>query len=159
MLTRVDRVQIAVRDRAATENTFRDVLGAEKVREDTSALFHARRSVVQAGISEFALLEPSGDGPVQAHLERWGEGIFAAGFATNDLSALCDRLTSRGIAWRDEGGQAFVRPDHARLEFAGLPKLLLKVARRDCTGPRLGRGIACDLVAGTELEEAHFSRE
>ena len=111
MLTRVDRVQLAVRDRSAAEETFREVLGAEKLREDSSALLAATRSIVQAGASEFELLEPSGEGPVQAHLERWGEGLFAAGFATNDLSALCERLSSRGVAWREEAGQVHIEPN------------------------------------------------
>jgi hypothetical protein len=66
---------------------------------------------MQAGVSEFELLQPLGDGPVQAHLERWGEGLFAAGFSTEDLSALCEHLTSRGVVWREEAGQAHIEPD------------------------------------------------
>ncbi len=111
MLTRVDRMQLAVRDRAAAEETFAELLGAQKVREETSELLRAKRTVVQAGVSEFELLEPAGDGPVAAHLERWGEGIFAGGFAISDLSALCDRLTSHNVAWREEGGQVYIEPE------------------------------------------------
>ena len=111
MLTRVDRIQLAVRDRRAAEATFRDLLGAEKVRDDESRLLRARRSVMQAGTSEFELLEPAGDGPVAAWLEQWTEGIFAAGLATDDLSALCQRLSDRKIAWREEGGQVYLEPD------------------------------------------------
>ena len=97
MLQRVDRIQLAVRDCAAAADTFCDLLGAERVREDTSRLLGARRTVVQAGESEFELLEPTGDGPVGQHLERWGEGIFAAGFATADMPALKERLTAKGL--------------------------------------------------------------
>ncbi len=111
MLARVDRMQLAVRQRAEAEETFRDLLGAEKVREGRSDLLRARRSVMQAGISELELLEPDGDGPVQAHLDRWGEGLFAAGFSTPDLSALCERLSAHGIAWREEAGQALIDAD------------------------------------------------
>ena len=111
MLTRVDRVQLAVRDRAAAAQTFADLLDAQQVREDESDLLQARRSVLQAGASEFELLEPRGEGPVQAHLQRWGEGIFASGFATADLSGLSQRLTERGIAWREEGKQVYLEPD------------------------------------------------
>ena len=130
MLTRVDRMQLAVRDRAAAEATFHDVLGAQKVREDESELLQARRSVVQAGISEFELLEPSGDGPVQAHLERWGEGIFAAGFATADLSALCERLSARDVAWREENGQVTVEAEAT----PGLRMVLSQEAERAPVG-------------------------
>ncbi len=93
MLTYVDRMQLAVRDRAQAAETFRDLLGAERVREDTVALLSATRTVVQAGISEFELLQPSGDGLVQQHLDQWGEGIFAAGFSSPTLSELGSRLT------------------------------------------------------------------
>lgn len=108
MLSHVDRILLAVRDRAAAADTFRDLLGAETAREESSALLGARRVVVQAGSSEFELLEPAGDGPVARHLERWGEGIFAAGFATPELSALSERLSAKGIAWREEGGQVHI---------------------------------------------------
>ncbi len=111
MLQRVDRIQLAVRDCAAAADTFGDILGAERVREDSVRLLGARRRVVQAGDSEFELLEPSGDGPVAQHLERWPEGIFAAGFASGDIAALKQRLAAKGVAWQEEGGQVFVGPE------------------------------------------------
>lgn len=110
MLNRVDRMQLAVRDRATAEETFRDLLGAQKVRDDRSDVLNAKRSVMQAGISEFELLEPAGEGPVQTHLERWGEGLLSAGFSTSDLSALCSRLSARSILWREEGEQVYIEP-------------------------------------------------
>ena len=108
MLTRVDRMQLAVRDRAAAATTFHDLLGAETVRDDTSALLGAKRTVVQAGISQFELCEPSGDGPARDFLERWGEGLMSAGLSTPDVSAVCARLSERGILWREEGGQVHI---------------------------------------------------
>jgi catechol 2,3-dioxygenase-like lactoylglutathione lyase family enzyme len=111
MLKAVDRVQLAVRDRIAAEETFRDLLGAEKLREDTSDLLAARRTVIQAGVSEFELLQPTDEGPVGAFLSRWGEGIFSAGFSTADLSALAERLSQRGVRWQDEGEQVYIEPD------------------------------------------------
>jgi hypothetical protein len=130
MLTRVDRMLLAVRDRAPAEETFREVLGAEKVRDDTSALYNAKRSVMQAGVSEFELLEPSGDGPIQAHLDRWGEGIFAGGFATSDLPALRERLAARGVAFREEAGQLHIEPD----QTPGMRMVISPQAERAPTG-------------------------
>ena len=130
MLTRVDRMQIAVHDRAAAEATFRDLLGAEKVREDRVALLNAGRTVVQAGISKFELLQPNGDGLVRQHLDRWGEGLFAAGFSTPDLSALCARLSSHSVLWRDEGGQAFIEPS----QTPGMRMVLSQDAQRTPVG-------------------------
>jgi len=102
---------LAVRDREAAADSFRAVLGAERVREDTSRLLGARRTVVQAGISEFELLEPSGEGPVRAHLERWGEGILAVGFSTADLSGLGSRLSQRGVSHSEEDGRLWIASD------------------------------------------------
>jgi catechol 2,3-dioxygenase-like lactoylglutathione lyase family enzyme len=111
MLKYVDRMLLAVRDRAAAADTFCAILGAERVRDETSKLLAARRTVVQAGISEFELLEPAGEGPVAAHLERWGEGILGAGFSTTDLSALGRRLSERGITHSEEDGRLFIASD------------------------------------------------
>jgi catechol 2,3-dioxygenase-like lactoylglutathione lyase family enzyme len=130
MLSYVDRMLLAVRDRAEAARTFHELLGAEKVREDASALFAARRAVVQAGTSEFELLEPAGDGPVRAHLERWGEGLFAAGFSTPDLSALGKRLSERGVAWREEAGQLHIEAS----ETPGMRIVLSPEVRRTPAG-------------------------
>lgn len=130
MLTRVDRVQLAVRDVAQAEGTFRDLLGAQKVREDSSELLKADRSVMQAGSSEFELLAPKEDGPVRAHLERWGEGIFAAGCSTTDVSAVCRRLSAAQISWRDEGEQVYIEPD----QTPGMRMVLTPEAERAPVG-------------------------
>ena len=111
MLKYVDRMLLAVRDRAAAADTFRAILGAEHVRDETSKLLAARRTVVQAGISEFDLLEPAGEGPVATHLERWGEGILGVGFSTTDLSTLGRRLSERGISYSEEDGRLFIASD------------------------------------------------
>ena len=111
MLEHVDRVQLAVRDRAAAAQTFVDVFAADTVKDDEVRALAAKRRVVHAGTSEFELLEPSGAGPVQAYLDQWGEGLFAAGFSTNDVGALASRLASKGVRFADEGGQLFIEPN------------------------------------------------
>ena len=131
MLTRVDRMQLAVRDRAAAAKTFQDLLGAETVRDDESALLGAKRTVVQAGISQFELCEPSGDGPARDFIERWGEGLLSAGFSTPDLSALCKRLSERNILWRDEGEQVHIEAS----QTPGMRTVLSQDAERERAGP------------------------
>jgi catechol 2,3-dioxygenase-like lactoylglutathione lyase family enzyme len=130
MLKRVDRVQLAVRDRRQAAVTFAEVLGAETVREDDLGVFAATRSVVQAGESEFELLEPAGDGSVAAHLERWGEGIFAAGFSTDDPPALARRMADRGLHFTEEGGQIFVEPEQTR----GMRTVITRSSERERVG-------------------------
>ena len=114
MLQRVDRMQLAVRDREAAAGTFAEVLGAEKVREDSVNALKARRTVMQAGESEFELLQPAGDGPVAQYLEERPEGIFAAGFSTADPEALGRHLNANGVRYQEEGGQLFIGPDQTR---------------------------------------------
>jgi len=130
MLKRVDRMQLAVRDRTMAADAFAEVLGAEKVQEDELRVFNAKRTVVQAGESEFELLEPVGDGPVASHLERWGEGIFAAGFSTDDPGALARRMDDRGIRFGEEGGQIFIEPDQTR----GMRTVITRSSEREPVG-------------------------
>jgi hypothetical protein len=111
MLEHVDRVQIAVTDRAAAAQTFADVFDAETVKDDEVKALGAKRRVVHAGTSEFELLEPSGPGRVQDYVEEWREGLFAAGFSTKDIAALAKRLDAKGVRYDEEGGQLFIAPD------------------------------------------------
>ncbi|MFI5352317.1 MAG: VOC family protein [Candidatus Binatales bacterium] len=110
MLKRVDRVQIAVRDGAAAARTIGAALGAEILRQDEVAALGARRTSVQAGCSIIELLEPAGGGPVGDFLDRWGGGLFAAGFSVDDLDAAARRLKDAGAAFKSAGGQILVEP-------------------------------------------------
>lgn len=131
MLERVDRVLLAVRDRAEAEATFAAILGAEKVRDDASDQLAARRSVMQAGTSEFELLEPAGQGRIAAWLERRGEGIFAAGFSSANMSAIARRLEERGVPWSDESGRLFI----SEKETPGMNIVISPEATRSSVGP------------------------
>ena len=130
MLERVDRMQLAVRDRAEAASTFAALFAAEVVGDDGVACLGARRRTVQAGESEFELLEPVAEGPVAAHLQRWGEGIFAAGFSTANVPALAQRLSQRGIAFQEEGGQLHIPPGQTR----GMGMVISPSARRQQVG-------------------------
>jgi catechol 2,3-dioxygenase-like lactoylglutathione lyase family enzyme len=130
MLKTVDRVQLAVADRRAAAQTFASLLGAENVSDDRLDLYNAERTTVQAGGSEFELLEPAGPGAVRDRIDQWGEGIFAAGFSTEDLTALAAHLTDAGAAWRQEGQQLFLEPDQTR----GMRVVLSPHRERDRVG-------------------------
>lgn len=114
MLDRVDRILLAVRDRSQAADTFGFILGGEVVREDELRLYGAKRTAVQAGDTEFELLEPSGDGAVAEHLDRWGEGIFGAGFSTNDLPGVTRKLDDAGLHFTNEAGYVYIEPDQTR---------------------------------------------
>jgi catechol 2,3-dioxygenase-like lactoylglutathione lyase family enzyme len=130
MLDRVDRVLLAVRDRSAAVQTFQDILGAQKVREDGVPYYGAHRTVVQAGESEFELLEPAEEGAISRHIERWGEGIFAAGFSSSDISVVARSMDDAGLHFTYEGNEIFIEPEQTR----GMRTVLRLSERRERTG-------------------------
>jgi hypothetical protein len=93
MLKRVDRIQIAVTDRASAERTVADVFGAELVRRDTAAPIRGKRTTMQAGTSLIELLEPDGAGPVQDFVSKWESGLFGLDFRWTTLTRL--RISSK----------------------------------------------------------------
>jgi len=133
MLTHVDRIQVAVRDRAAAAETYRALFDAETKREDELTCLGAARTVVQLGVSDVELLQPVAEGPVQNFLTRWGEGLFAAGFRTPDLTALTQRLSQCGIAYSHERGQVFLGPEQTR----GLRVVLTPTGLRQPVGEKV----------------------
>jgi catechol 2,3-dioxygenase-like lactoylglutathione lyase family enzyme len=110
MLKRVDRVQIAVSDLDAAEKVAAGTFGAELVRRDEIAALAARRSTMQAGSSLIELLAPDGAGAVREFVERWGGGLFAAGFSVGDLDAAATLLEKRGAKFQREDGQIYLDP-------------------------------------------------
>jgi catechol 2,3-dioxygenase-like lactoylglutathione lyase family enzyme len=155
MLDRVDRVLLAVRDRSAGVATFEDVLGAEFVREDLLGTpYNAKRSVVQAGDSEFELLEPDGEGLVSQHLERWREGIFAAGFSTSDLPEATHRLDDAKLKYARHGDQVFIEPD----QTMGMRTILQQSESRNAVGGISGLYEVTNIVEDHERAAAFYAR-
>jgi len=128
MSLRIDRIQLAVRDRAAVAEAWERLLDARVAREDRVAALGCRRSVLAAGTSEIELLEADADGPVR----EAGPGLFAAGFASDDLPALLDHLHSHGVVAPSQDEQHFVPAD--ALGDEGLRVVLSPAAER----PRQG---------------------
>jgi hypothetical protein len=131
MLERVDRMQLAVRDRARAAGTFARLLGAEVAREADSAYLNARRTVLALGESELELCQPLGAGPVQAFIDRWGEGLLAAGFATSRLAELGRHLDASGVRYARDGEQLCLPASST----AGMPMVISPLAARPRVGP------------------------
>jgi hypothetical protein len=154
MLDRVDRMLLAVRNRAAALTTFADVLGAEKVREDKlGAPYNASRSVVQAGDSEFELLEPDGEGLVSQHIEMWREGIFAAGFSTSELPEIARRLDDANLHFTYQGSQVWIEPEQTR----GMRTVLQLSQHRERVGLINGLYEVTNVVADHEAAASFYT--
>jgi hypothetical protein len=105
MLTRIDRVQLAVPDRGAAAQGWLNLLGAEPAGEDAVVGLAALRSRYRLGDGFIELLEPDGSGPLAEAVGQRGAHLFAAGAATSDLPALRERLQRCGAEFLDECGQ------------------------------------------------------
>ena len=110
MLTRIDRIQLAVPDIESALTGWIELLGAEPAGEDTIECLAARRRRLRLGDGWIELLEPDGAGPVQEAIARRGAHLFSAGAATDDLDALVAHLRDLGIDPAVEAGQVYVEP-------------------------------------------------
>jgi len=131
MLACVDRILVAVKDLGKAAETYAALLGTEQRSTTRSRALGAQRLVLALGGSEVELLQPEGAGPVREFLDRRGEGLFAAGLASRDLTALVDRLKSRGVGITKEGGQAHIAPEDTH----GLRIVLSPLRERQGPGP------------------------
>ncbi|MBI4694469.1 MAG: VOC family protein [Gammaproteobacteria bacterium] len=131
MLERVDRMQIAVEDRCRAAETFCRLLGAAVVREEDSACLNAARTVLALGESELELCAPRGAGPIAEHLARWGEGLFAAGYATSRLEELAAHLETLDAPFVRDGTQLQI----PGTTTAGMPMVISPLEVRPRVGP------------------------
>ena len=118
MLSRVDRIQLAVPDRAAAAKGWTALLGAEPAGEDTVQSLGAKRTSLRLGTGWIELVEPDGPGVVADALAKRGAHLFSAGIATKDLDGLLKVLNDKGVHPALEHGQAFLDP--GRTGIAGL---------------------------------------
>ncbi|MFA7503640.1 MAG: VOC family protein [Burkholderiaceae bacterium] len=131
MLDRVDRMLMAVNSRERASATFGRLLGAEPAREARSDWLAADCAIMSIGESEIELCEPNGPGPVREHLDRWGEGLLAAGYSTPSPQALAERLDRVGAAYIREGERLYL----PGTTTAGLPMAISASAVRPRIGP------------------------
>lgn len=124
MLNRLDRIQLAVPDRAGVAARWRLLFDAEVVREDRVAFLAATRTVLRVGESELELLEADGVGAVAQHRSRSRSAVFAAGFAVDEVGPTAAALDGRGIHHVVEGDQI-----HLTGEWLGVPALRVVLTR------------------------------
>ncbi|MFQ5698069.1 MAG: VOC family protein [Myxococcota bacterium] len=102
---RIDRVQMAVPDRARAAEGWIALLGARHEGDDRVKGLGALRSRYRLGCSWLELLEPDGSGVVSEAVARRGAHLFAAGIGVPDVGALAARLAEHGVSSLAEGDQ------------------------------------------------------
>lgn len=105
MLTRIDRVQMAVPDKEVAAQQWVGLLGATHEHEDRVDSLGALRSTYRLGSGRIELLEPDGAGAVADAVARHGGHLFAAGAATLDVERFAAHLRSQGSEAAIENGQ------------------------------------------------------
>ena len=132
MLSRVDRVQVSTRDPDTVADSWVRLLDAREVGRDTIAALSAKRITLEVGNCQIEVLSPDGEGIVQSHLASNPGGPFAAGFATQDLSAVKTRLKEEQVDFQEETGQVLIEPDV--LGIAGLRLVISQDEERERQG-------------------------
>lgn len=96
-MKRIEHLGIAVKDLAAAEKIFTDVLGVEPYKREEVADEHVITSFFQTGESKVELLQStSSDSPIARHIDKRGEGLHHVAFHVNDIEDEIFRLEQLG---------------------------------------------------------------
>ena len=103
MLTRVDRVIVAVRDLGKGQRQAVSVLGLTPAwvggypgEQTESALFHLGNVCIEL-LSPVPEAESLSAKALEAHFEKKGDGLYALVFETDDIDGELERLAERGL--------------------------------------------------------------
>lgn len=130
MLSRIDRVQLAVLDIKKASQGWVDILGAEPEGEDRIRGLAAKRLTLRIGTGAVELLEPDGTGKIAEAVARRGAHLYAAGAASADLAGLEVRLRGKGIAPLSEGSQL-----HLDVADTGIEGLRVVLSSEEARAP------------------------
>lgn len=96
-MNKIEHLGIAVKDLAASEQIFSDVLGVNPYKREEVPSEHVITSFFMIGESKIELLQAtSEDSAIHGFIEKKGEGIHHIAFAVSDINAEIERLTKLG---------------------------------------------------------------
>jgi catechol 2,3-dioxygenase-like lactoylglutathione lyase family enzyme len=88
---------VAVADLDAAVRFLRSLLGAEVTYETPRPAVAGRAVGLQVADATIELLTPVGDGELERHLRRYGDGVRSTVFATRDVEQARRYFTQRGV--------------------------------------------------------------
>jgi catechol 2,3-dioxygenase-like lactoylglutathione lyase family enzyme len=101
VLTRLDHVEIAVRDLEAAERSYAALLGQRPAWRGVCKDLGAANATFRLGNTSVQLISPEGEGALghltQRHLDAEGEGPLALAFETDDAESCAKALRERGM--------------------------------------------------------------
>ncbi len=130
MITRLDRIQLAVPSRRETGALWERLFDASTIREDRLPTLGARRRVMRVGESELELLEADGLGQTAQHISRAPTPIMAVGLAVSDLASFRASLDARGVHHQVDGHQVWLSG-----EWIGVPGLRVVLTQDETREP------------------------
>jgi methylmalonyl-CoA/ethylmalonyl-CoA epimerase len=96
-MNKIEHLGIAVKDLAASEQIFTDLLGAAPYKREEVPSEHVITSFFMIGESKIELLQATSEASaIHGFIEKKGEGIHHIAFAVDNLEAEIERLTSLG---------------------------------------------------------------
>lgn len=111
---------VAVRDLDAALGYFLDFLGGTKLYEDARPAVAANAVGLSIADIVVELVTPTGDGVIEQHLRRYGDGIRSTTFSVRDIGQAERYLNTRGIALLEgdaPGSRAIAAQDNHGLIF------------------------------------------
>lgn len=103
-MNKIEHLGIAVRDLAAAEKMYQDLLGANPYKREEVPSEGVTTSFFKCGESKIELLAGTGpDSPITRYIEKRGEGIHHIAYAVDDIRKEILRLKEKGfVALNDE---------------------------------------------------------
>ena len=132
MLHGVDRVQVTAHNAEVTAERWCQLLDCTVAGSDHVEALNARRVSVRVGDSLVEILEPTGPGFAQVHLNKGRGGPFSVGVSADDVAALRRHLATLNIEGLAFDGQLFLH--ESVLGIAGLNVLVSPHEARDAVG-------------------------
>ena len=134
MITRLDHIAIAVHDIESAILRFLDDFGLDYKGRESVLAAQTQTAFFPIQGTQIELIHPlNGQGPVQKHLERRGEGLHHICFETDDILSDMEHLKEKGYRFLSVEPQpgshgtkvAFIHPKSAGgvlIELAEYPK-------------------------------------
>jgi len=102
-MKKLEHIGIAVKDLAASNRLFEELLGQPHYKIEEVASEHVKTSFFKSGASKIELLEATDpNSAIAKYIEKRGEGIHHLAFEVEDIHAEMERLRSQGYRLLNE---------------------------------------------------------